>query len=370
VGQFRAFSRSDKLGNGLTNGASLNAEAQRTEAVEAAASALEQLADSEGALGYYWDDLTKEYVVVVARTGESTFTAADASSLAADVRIESRDISRWTVDEIRSALIALRPSMKGLGYGFYFDAESGKVVLQSEAPLTAFDSVMKQFPGKIDFHPGTFKLTGWQDDAQPDDGGAWLQSDSGGLCTASFTAKNANGNKRMVTAGHCYAHDTVTNFGTVVRTSGAWPDYDLEIIKGETYEGAIYDSPSTTRPVVTASNPGIGQNYCTSARTTGFVCTWVVRSLNVTICYPSGYPGCAHGLAGFLPPTDQGTQYLLGGDSGSPLWFKYTDGSAGIRGVASGTFFDIATGRVYSYATMYQYVVSELGVSAVLLPRP
>jgi hypothetical protein len=171
----------------------------------------------------------------------------------------------------------------------------------------------------------------------------------------------------MITAGHCYAHDAVTNMGTVVRVSGHWPEYDLEYIKGSAYTAGIWDSPNETRPVTSASNPAIGQNYCTTGRSTGFVCTWIVRSLNVTICYPSGYPGCAHGLAGFLPPTDQGTQYLLNGDSGGPLWFKHANGGAGIRGVISGTFFDVATFRVYSYATMYNKVVTQMGLNAVLL---
>jgi hypothetical protein len=35
--------------------------------------------------------------------------------------------------------------------------------------------------------------------------------------------------------------------------------------------------------------------------------------------------------------------------------------------VISGTFFDVATFRVYSYATMYNKVVTQMGLNAVLL---
>jgi hypothetical protein len=354
-------------GSGVARGAASIAEALRAEAVEAAGSALEALADSKGALGYYWDDEAKQYVVVVPRQGGSSFEASDASGLAADVRVESRDITRAEVDAIGDALSALRPSMKGLGYGYYFDAASGMMILQSEAPLAAFDAVTKEFPGRIEFHLGKFNLTGWSNDTEPYKGGAFLSS-ANTSCTSGFVAENWNGAKRMISAGHCFSNGTATNMGTVVRPSSEWwPDFDILYILGEGYTAGIYDTANTTRPVTTAANPAIGSNYCTTGRATGFVCTWIVRSLNVTICYPSGYPGCAHGLAGFLPPTDQGTQYTLGGDSGGPLWFKHANGGAGIRGVLSGTYWDLATGRVYSYATMYQKIVNQTGLTAVLL---
>lgn len=332
--------------------------------IEAEGSELEQVALAKGALGYYWDDASSTYVVVVPAKDESTFTLADASTFATAVRVESRDMTRSTISIIGKDLEGLRPSIVGRGYAYYFDAQSGRVILQSEAPITAFSSVMQRFPGVIEYHSGKFALTNWSNDAEPYDGGAWVNGNQ--LCTSGFPAKNSAGTRFMITAGHCFTDGNATSMGTAVRLSGQWPTYDLEYIKDRTYSDGIYDSATTDRPVTTASNPSIGQNYCTTGRTTGFVCTWIVRSLNVTICYPSGYPGCAHGLAGFLPPTDQGTQFLLGGDSGGPLWYKHSNGGAGIRGVNSGTFFDIATGRVYSYATEYNFVSSQMGLTAVI----
>ncbi len=355
-------------GRQLVRAATADVPTAEAEIREAAGSVLGELAQESGALGYYWDATVAQYKVVVPANGASTFKLSDTSGLGVRVGIESRDVTEASLAEAQADLESLAPSLGGLAYGFYFDAESGTVILQSEAPIGSFESVIRKFPNLIEFHSGKFNLTSWNNPTEPFLGGAYVNSTTN-ICTSGFTAKTAAGTRRMVTAGHCFANGTATTMGTASRT-GVWPNYDVEVIVGRTYAAGIYDSPSTSRAVSSASNPSIGSNYCTTGRTTGFVCTWIVRSLNVTICYPSDYPGCAHGLAGFLPPTDQGTQYLLVGDSGGPLWYKHSNGGAGIRGVNSGVFFDIATARVYSYATMYQTIASQLGVSAVTTPVP
>ena len=64
--------------------------------------------------------------------------------------------------------------------------------------------------------------------------------------------------------------------------------------------------------------------------------------LNQTICYTQGYPSgaCAHDLAAFNRPGAP----IQSGDSGGPLWYKYSSPSrAGIRGVVSGNFWDVFT---------------------------
>jgi hypothetical protein len=118
--------------------------------------------------------------------------------------------------------------------------------------------------------------------------------------------------------------------------------------------GHVPRQSNTGWPVKNAWNPGIGSQYCTTGRSSGFQCSWIVRSLNVTICYTENYPGCAHNLAGF---NSSSFGPIIPGDSGGPLWYRYqSEYKAGIRGVISGRFWDVYTMNWMSYATQYQSI--------------
>jgi hypothetical protein len=252
-------------------------------------------------------------------------------------------------------------------YGFYFDPESGLVVIQSEAPEASFSAIARDFPGKTAYRPGHFENTAdWTNDTAPHWGGAYLQSSTKN-CTSGFSLalQGGVGTKYMVTAGHCFANGTSTNMGTAYRESQAYPYWDFELIGDHTYGGYIYVDSSTGWPVKNATNPGIGNQYCTTGRSIGFRCNWTLRSLNVTICYTQDYPSgaCAHNLAGFNAPN----QVVQLGDSGGPLWYRYgSEYKAGVRGVVSGRFWDIYTMNWMSYATQYKSIEAWYVANAVI----
>lgn len=182
---------------------------------EASGVKLRALAEERGALGMYVDETTGEYVVVVPAAGQSRFTASDSESISLPVRVETRDIDAATLDQISKALEAVALKVVGQAFGFGFDPESGKVVLQSEAPESAFAAVERAFPGRIVFREAKFEQTTMDNDGQPHWGGAKVQvPGTTGYCTSGFAIRfNASGGRYMVTAGHCFSNGQATNMG-------------------------------------------------------------------------------------------------------------------------------------------------------------
>ncbi len=321
-------------------------------AQEAAGAKLDAIAQQKGALGVFFDDATGEYVVTVPASATTTFTLADAAGLDIPVRVEERDIDRPTIDRIVHAIEAVRPTIMQFSYGFGFDPRSGQITLASEAPESAFASIESAFPGKISFRPGWFRQASWDNDNAPYSGGAFLNGQN--LCTSGFSIDFNIGGRVIVTAGHCNADGSATNMGTARREAAAYPYWDFEIVNGRTYRGFIYDTGSTTRPVINASNPSVGGSYCTTGRNTGFRCGWTVRELDQTICFiNTGI--CAHNLAEFY---NSSQDIVQPGDSGGPLWYKSSAPfGAGNRGIISGWSWDLFQG--YSnYATQYQTIAN------------
>jgi len=304
-----------------------------------------------GALSTRYDEDGQGFVVTVGPGDDTSRILAAASRLGASVRVVRAAVDANLVDQISDELEALRPQIRQ-SYGFGFDAESGTIRLMSEAPEEAFRAVTSRYPGAISFRPGYFRTTTMGND--PTAGGASIVA--GNQCTSGFSFDFNSGGRYMVTAGHCFSNGTQTNMGTAWNDPQVYPYYDFELIYGGTYYGRIYHSWSNWRPVYNAYNPSIGAQYCTTGYSSGVICTWIVRSLNVTICYTENYPGCAHELAGF---NKSGGGHVVGGDSGGPLWYSYSSPSrAGVRGVISGYFWDIFTADWMSYATQYQTISS------------
>lgn len=330
-------------------------------AVEEQGLELQALVESKQALGIYRDDRTGEFVIVVSSFAHGTIDLISSASGPAGVRVKTSELDQETVDRIGDAILAKRGDLKEYSLGFGFDPETGTVLLRSEAPESAFSSILDQFPGKVTFREAKFELTNATNDPQPHSGGADL---NGSLsCTSGFTLKFNNNNARsMVTAGHCNPNGASTNMGAVWRDPEVYPYWDFELVYGHSYQGRIYDSLNYTRPVVNASNPSIGASYCTRGRTSGTVCGYIVRKLNQTICYLD-YPGCAHNLAEFYRSDGKIPQP---GDSGGPLFFSYSSPlRAGIRGVVSGRSWDLFQGWS-GYATQYETIAAWYVGQAVL----
>jgi hypothetical protein len=315
---------------------------------EAASVALQELADAQGALGVYKDDTG--WVVARPSSGGAGVTSGRFSGLGIPVRVQDQGTDVATVRKLNTELEALHGTASG-DFGFGYEPESGKMVVQSSAPERDFAALEKAYPGLIAFRSGTWGTTAdWTNDAQPHWGGAYLQG-GGWACTSGYAITDNSGHRYMVTAGHCFTNGTVTNMGTAVRPSQGdpWPYWDAELIRGHSYAGYIYDSCCSGRKVKNAGNPGVGSSYCTVGRNSGFKCGWTARVVNKTICF-NDQPSCFHDLVGF---TNSHGDIVQSGDSGGPFHYRYSDVTAGIRGTITGYFWDVGSFAYWSYATQY-----------------
>ncbi len=326
---------------------------------EAASVALQAVVDAQGGLGVFRD--ASGWVVARPSSGAEGLTAGRLSALGLPVRLEQRATGKAPVDRLGADLEALHGTARD-AFAFGYDPASGVMLVRSAAPAGLFASLQRRYPGLIDVHIGVLERTAdWANDVEPHWGGAWVQTNIG--CTSAFAVEDGKHRRFMVTAGHCFPDGASTTMGRVVRPSdgGPWPFYDAELIAGQRYAGLVYATPTTGRPVKNGTNPGVGNQYCTTARTSGFQCDWTIHRLNETICYPD-QPSCFHGLAGMTRPSGVPVQ---SGDSGGPVWYRYGDGTAGVRGVISGRFWDVGTFSWYSWATQYQPIASAWNMHAV-----
>ena len=114
-----------------------------------AAAAAERIAKEGSALGSYWDPDRAELVVVVGP--DSEIGEAEVEKLVAGpARLERLDIAKKTVDAIREQIAAreFSPEAEKFSYASHLDLETGKVVLQTDAPASVTDRLIKEHPGR------------------------------------------------------------------------------------------------------------------------------------------------------------------------------------------------------------------------------
>jgi hypothetical protein len=339
-------------GEGTTAGTSLDAAATR----------VSQFADARNALGSYYDEATKQFVVVV--SPGSTLRATQVfQAVGASSRVETRSISKATVSAVqdRIAQRAFHPSAQQYGYASYLDLRTGKVVLNTDAPAAVTAALSQEFPGVIDQRAETVRDDfSRKADTPPFWGGSSIKA-VGKVCTSGFVVKKPTGTRYLTTAGHCFpvgANVLTTNgnlsVGTVVQR-GPIPPWDMELIGGKSYGSSIFvggvDS-SSGKHVVAAADPVVGfANYCRSGQTTGEKCGQKVTSVNAQVCTETG---CKSPVIAYTGPAS------AAGDSGAPFYVYSTDGaSVHIRGM------HIAASSTTSYAEKWSRISSHLGVSIV-----
>lgn len=339
----------------------LGSTAVAMDPIESAILNLQAISDSSGGLGIYRD--STGWVLAQPVDAAAALSASALGTLGIPVRVVQQAVQPADLASAATALEGLRTKAGG-AFGFGYEPEEGRLVVQSEAPESAFAAIESAYPGLIEFRPGKWALASWSNDGPPHWGGAWLQG-GGWLCTSGYSMADNSGHKYMLTAGHCFPNGTSTNMGTAVRPSSGdpWPYWDAELISGETYAGYVYVNGTGGDPVKNAANPGVGYHYCTVGRASGFKCGWTVRVVNKTMCFPD-QSSCFHNLAGF---TNTDGSNVHEGDSGGPLYARYSDYTVGVRGTVSGYFFDIGSLSYWSYATMYQ-PVADYYVMHALIP--
>lgn len=321
--------------------------ASAADEVEAATVKLQDFVEAQGGLGIHW--AKNEWVVARPSVGGESLTAERLDTFGIPVAVETMSTDKATVDHLSADLETLHGKVNG-DFGFGFDSESGRVIVSGSVPEVAFQAIENTYPGLLEYRAATWQTTDARNDSPPYFGGAWLQS-SITDCTAGYSITNNAGNRYMVTAGHCFPNGAATNMGTAIRPSQGdpWPYWDWEIIGGRSYSATIYDSVTTSRRVKNASNPGANSVYCTDGRRSGFRCDGKVKNIDQTLCI-DGMPDCWHNLAEFTWPDGR---VVVPGDSGGTFWYKYSDGSAGIRGTISANSCSLIWG-CRSFATQYQ----------------
>lgn len=325
--------------------ANIDAAASTEYAQEASARQLEEDADSEGALGVYFDAANKQFAVVMPRDTSSSSAANRAQARGLDVRVEKRDIDRTTIDRIDTQLARLRETLPAkYAYAYSFDPQTGAVEVETNAPIDYFSAISAAFPKVVVVRSGVLEMTSgtWTNDQPPHWGGAYLQSATS-VCTSGWTLKTLSDNKKyMVTAGHCFPNGTSTNMGTSWRETAAFPSIDVELIRGKTYAGYIYaDGASGERRVNDGNDPVIGSSYCITGRSSGFKCGWVAKQKGVKFCYLP--EGCTFNLI----MVQNGSQLFQLGDSGGPFFIKGGNLTVGIRGIVVARYYDGITTKDY-----------------------
>lgn len=323
------------------------------------------IAKANSALGSYYDDAAKQYVVTL--PSESKATAAAFQSAGVATRVVH---SEFTTQQVNAANATLKkhtwhPAAKKYNYVFYFDPRRDAISLASNAPAAVVAPLEKANPGLIYYHyeSNVGRDFNRQDDPPPHWGGSLL---SPLICSSGFAVQDGAGNRYMATAGHCYSNGTQVRSGMGTYSFGTFanPTYpfdDLGIISGSTYQGYVYSGnqfSSSARLVYGGGTAVINgfSNYCRSGATTGEQCGNRVISETGTVCTAGICTGGQYVYRGNGVPS-------AGGDSGAPLYSVSTDN----RGVF---VIGIHTGRggADMLAEPYSSLIASYGLTAVTSP--
>ncbi len=234
----------------------------------------------------------------------------------------------------------------GESFASYVDAETGQIVLITDAPQAAVQEVTsdsdpaneKQLD-KVKVIEGKMEDTYDRRDDSPAFWGGGGITSAGGVCSSGYAARNSAGTIFSVTAGHCFKD------GAAVTTeSGALQPYgtvsnrrlpsitggqsDVELVGGKTYAGRIFTGGITSASsirVVGAGPATVGYtDACHSGRTTGQSCGHTVTSITGQACTSTG---CKSPLIVFT-----GGNMIQPGDSGGTF---YTADATGYSSAAT-----------------------------------
>ena len=329
--------------------------------LDAAGAQVSRYAEAHGALGSYYDAATNKFVIVGAQG------SALARSKSAPAPVRTRAISRATITALQARIAkrAWSPAAKHYNYASWLDLKTGKLVLKTNAPRSVTAALSKGYTGVIEQQDETVRDTfDRRNDVPAFWGGSSIKS-SGSVCTSGFPVQK-NGQRFLVTAGHCFplnAGVTTTDgnlaIGSVVQRGPflplGLPNWDMELIGGGSYGSSIFvggTSSATGKHISGAGDPIVGfTNYCRSGQTSGEQCGETVQSVNAQVCTQTG---CKSPVISYTGPVSQP------GDSGAPFYvYSGDNANVFIRGL------NIASGGSTSFAEKWSRISSNLGVSIV-----
>jgi hypothetical protein len=249
-------------------------------------------------------------------------------------RLQKLEIAKKTADAIREEIGAreFAPEAPKYNYASHLDLESGRVVLETDAPSEVTAALVKEHPEiALTESKPVEDMFNRHDDISPFWGGASIQS-GGATCSTGFAVRKPSGARFITTAAHCYSvgatvrTPTGTFVGTVAQrgTIGSiffWNNRDVELIGGSSYAGRVYTGgvfSSTSKAVVGSGNPVAGfTGYCTSGQTSGEQCGQHVNSTSAIVCTQTGckWPVVEY-VGGPARPGDSGGAMYLPGATG------------------------------------------------------
>lgn len=332
---------------------------------------LQELVDDKAALGFYYDEQRDDFVVVLPATGPgSTAASADFVLDGSAPAVKRSSTTQAAIDEVDRRIRAevQRHKAAGHAFGSTFDLARDVMVVTTNAPQDVVRSLSAGLRIEVEYRYGTGGRDSRQYDSIPFRGGAAVTVGTAG-CSSGFTVKSPQGDRYLLTAGHCGYVPGVPMGRPVSNTgSGAhmgyfynwnYPTRDIGLISRLDSAGAyghyIYvgDATGNVKAVGAAQDPFPGgSNYCQSGAYSYEHCGHHVVNTTGQLCTSDG---CTRDLITY----DQGTR-PASGDSGAPFFTYNSDRSAvivhGIHiGQMGSTFF----------AEKWSLIASTQGVSIV-----
>lgn len=226
----------------------------------------------------------------------------------------------------------------------------GSSVHASVSPISAFVAANSELIELRVEGGGGSRLVRTIPDAEPHWGGSIIN----GNCTAGFTVRRQSDNVRTsVTAGHCgtvgssasSGHYFYGNFRGGGSDHPSYPDYDQARLQGSTYAPRIRtDDGQSLRDVRGATETVIGDSICQSGVFSESECHVIVGDMSATFC--DDYDNPATCTTYLMSGRRDGEVVARGGDSGGPVYLKFPNAEAAIRGmVVAGTQCNTETGN-------------------------
>jgi hypothetical protein len=331
-----------------------------------------------GVIGLTVDHKTREIVLVADRAGagldklarEFGGVAAKARGTGSGprVRVQAGCNSAASLLAAQQLLAgrAWHPLAARAGYSSYLDPADARfhVSVDSDYPEVA-ESLRTQLGDRAEVTLGAPRREGRSGDASPHKGGAYIGSYTDDWCTAGFVVIRANGQRAMVTAGHCFTNgDAVYSTGVFYGYADGeydFPRYDMTLVTSpsERYSNILYVDPCCpdTRAVSGAADPAVNSIVCKSGAYSKTKCGIRILNWTGTLCDASG---CTEGL--LTGRRDDGSTITMGGDSGAPIYSKPDGTHATIGGLHIGTPGGIENGKTI-LAERYSSVRIHLNVT-------
>lgn len=307
------------------------------------------------ALGKVADVATTLHALGEYRTGQSTMllrlpsdTVASSDDMPSQVAgfAITYEISRFTADSLAQLQELVTDEAQRDDYrstfGMHYDVISDVVDVRGafSQDFAAFLTSTRGISAVAD--ASAERNIGRADDPAPHWGGAEI-TDNYALCTSGFSVVGSSGTNYMLTAGHCFADGADVyspgtggtgeiSFGHVEHVASPFPNRDMELIGGSTYDHDIWmgttAASATFKPVAGAQDATVGEGLCVSGAQSFENCGKIVDSVSSgSLCDASGCtPYCT---------TYHGGDLTIGGDSGAPL-VHVNSTTLGVRGIHIG----------------------------------